>query len=161
MITQKVCGGVVYRITERGIQYLILKRAKYHNGVKWIEANWTIPKAVKTDMQSDEATALNQVKTETGMNVEFRGEFYEGRPYVFYWDGQRIKRENHYLLFQTNNGTTPNPGEGITDYYWGSLKEVKKKMSLPSSAKVFENAEKTILNAQSSTQPLAGDKNNS
>ena len=162
MITQKVCGGIIYRTTERGIQYLILKRAKYHNGVKTIEGHWTIPKALKKELQSDEACALSQVKTESGLDVEFKKNLGQGRPYTFYWNGQRIKRENHYLLFQAN-GTTLTLQENTSDYHWGELSDVKRKMNFQSATKMFEHAEKIIkeLNAQPSTQPSAEDKNNS
>jgi hypothetical protein len=114
-------------------------------------------------LQSDEATALEQVRKETGLDVNFKAKLGEGRPYTFYWDGKRIRRENHFLLFKVNDGSSIRLSDENADYHWGDVKDVTRKMSFHSASKIFKHAERVIeeLSEQASTQSVAGEKSTS
>lgn len=154
MTTQKVCNAIIYKETDKGPKYLILKRARYFNGAKWIEGNWTIPKALKEELQSDEAIVLEQVRKDAGITPQHVSMIGQTRPYVFYWEGQKVTRENHFILFKQDDSSIK-LSEEYVDYHWGELKDVKRKMTFQSATQMFDLAEQMITGKsgeQSSTQ---------
>ena len=59
-------GGVVYRRTERGVEFLLCGRTS--------ERLWALPKGTPEPGESLEQTALREVREETGLGVEIERE---------------------------------------------------------------------------------------
>lgn len=62
VLYEKSCGAVVYRQTNEGIKYLLVCE---HGGF------WVFPKGHVEKGESEQETALREVKEETGLDVSF------------------------------------------------------------------------------------------
>ena len=85
MIAVRAAGGVPVRLTEQGLEVLVIHRPRYDD--------WTFPKGKREPGETDEQCALREVREETGLRCELGAELPSssyidgrGRPKVVrYW----------------------------------------------------------------------------
>ena len=85
MIAVRAAGGVPVRLTEQGMEVLVIHRPRYDD--------WTFPKGKREPGETDEQCALREVREETGLRCELGAELPSssyidgrGRPKVVrYW----------------------------------------------------------------------------
>ena len=85
MIAVRAAGSVPVRLTEQGLEVLVIHRPRYDD--------WTFPKGKREPGETDEQCALREVREETGLRCELGAELPSssyidgrGRPKVVrYW----------------------------------------------------------------------------
>ena len=109
MIKQKSCGGVVFTREGGELRYVIIRQT---NGVLGF------PKGHVEADESDEETAVREIKEETGLDVTLIGGFCECDTYYFTLDdGREIMKDVVYFLCEALGGT-PVPQESeLTDIF--------------------------------------------
>lgn len=85
--TVRAAGGIPVRLTEQGIEVLVVHRPKY--------GDWTFPKGKALDGEADEMCALREVEEETGLRCALEHEL----PSTFYTDAWgRPKRVRYWRM---------------------------------------------------------------
>ena len=112
-IYEKSCGAVVYRINEKNEVRVLL--VKNHNG-----KCWTFPKGHIERGETEEQTALREIKEETGLTVEIIPGFRETSTYRPF--GKIHKTAVFFLAKADKSVVSMQPSE-IDYYLWVSLNE--------------------------------------
>lgn len=96
-------GGVVVRVTGSGTPEIALIRTR---NLKGAEA-WTLPKGTPDEGEDPEATALREVREETGLEVEIV-EPLDSKTYWFAWPPERVRyRKTVHLYLMRAIGGDP------------------------------------------------------
>jgi 8-oxo-dGTP pyrophosphatase MutT (NUDIX family) len=91
-VTATSAGGIVVRFEGDTPQLVVGKRLRERDGV-----TWTLPKGTPIAGETRQATALREVREETGLEVEIVGEL-PSIHYTFVQRGTRINKTVHYFL---------------------------------------------------------------
>ena len=111
-LVRRSCGVIPYRVTSEGIRYLLLLQT---NGF------WSLPKGHMEPFESEEQTALRELKEETGLAAELHPGFREMVCYPM--AGGRSKQ---VVVFpgRVSGSITLQVSEAV-DFRWVSLEEAK------------------------------------
>jgi len=93
---EKSCGAVVYTKENGLIKYVIIQSK---NGV------FGFPKGHVEKNETESATALREIREETGLNVKLIDGFKEESSYCFTLNGEEITKNVIYFLGEYNNQT--------------------------------------------------------
>ncbi|MBQ3929235.1 MAG: NUDIX domain-containing protein [Clostridia bacterium] len=110
---EKSCGAVVYRKTASSdIKILLVKN---HNG-----KCWTFPKGHVENNETEQQTALREIKEETGLTVKIEPNFRQTSVYRPF--GKIKKRVVFFLARSEDSNVSLQPSE-IDFYRWASIDE--------------------------------------
>lgn len=127
---EKSCGAVVYRRTTEGIKVLLVKN---HNG-----RCWSFPKGHVEKDETEEETALREIKEETGLDVEIENGFRETSIYRPYG---RTKKKVVFFLAKANESDV-NMQQSEIDYcIWVPIGEAMRMCHHDNDTKVLNKAE--------------------
>ena len=115
------------------------KRRRDRDGI-----SWSLPKGTPEDDESSAATALREVREETGLEVRIIAPVGEIH-YRFVREGRRIDKTVHYFLMEAVGGSLDEHDHEFEDVCWFPLSEAEAIMSFPT--------EKDIV---ARTLPVAG-----
>lgn len=133
MIKEKSCGAVVFKVEDGKIYYLIEKMKKGH---------YSIPKGHVENKETEEQTALREIKEETSLNV---------------WLDTRYKTRVTYspykgcmkdVIFFVAKALTkdPIPQEiEVSEIYWLELKDAVARLTYDSDKQVVIDSSKFIV----------------
>lgn len=130
---EKSCGAVVYRRTADGIKVLLVKN---HNG-----RCWTFPKGHVEKDETEEQTALREIKEETGLDVEIEKDFRETSIYRPYG---RTKKKVVFFLARTLDSNVSMQQSEIDYYIWVSIDEALKMCRHDNDTKVLTEANRRL-----------------
>lgn len=124
-------GGVVYRESERGIEVILCGRVK--------PLLWSLPKGTPDDGESPEATALREVREETGLQIAIERDLGE----IEYWfqkPGARVhKRVKFYLMIPTGGSVDDHDPE-FDRVEWFEGEQALATMTYTNEKEVMERA---------------------
>lgn len=132
-------GGVVYRITDEGIDSAICGRTS--DGV------WGLPKGTPDAGETLEQTALREVTEETGLEVRI----VEKIGVVEYWfsrAGVRYHKFVHYYLMEATGGDTESHDVEYDKVEWHPVDDTLRKLSFANEVGMVRQA-KAMLEARS------------
>ena len=136
MIKQKSCGGVVFTRDESDLRYVIIRQT---NGVV------CFPKGHIEDGESEEETAIREIKEETGLDVTLVCGFRECDTYQFALDdGREIIKEVVYFLCEFSS-QQPVPQESeLTEIYLLPYAEAREKLQFGRSREILDRANELL-----------------
>ena len=111
-LLRRSCGVIPYRKTEEGLQFLLV-----------LQSNncWSIPKGHMEAFESEQETALRELKEETGMTARLHDRY---RDMVEYPLANGCRKQVMLFLGEAAGEVTLEPGE-LREYRWASIEEAK------------------------------------
>jgi 8-oxo-dGTP pyrophosphatase MutT (NUDIX family) len=125
-------GGIVFRLTDRGTQYLLIKDSY---------DNWGFPKGHLENGETPADAAARETAEETGLSgLELRGPI-RVIDWHFRFRGRHIHKYCHFFLFESASGDPcPQVEEGITDFRWEILDQALEALSYDNARGVLKRA---------------------
>ncbi|MCD6398429.1 MAG: NUDIX domain-containing protein [Candidatus Aenigmarchaeota archaeon] len=134
MIHEKSSGAVVFRRDSDGkILYLLLK---YHYKSDYYD----FPRGNVEEGESEEEAAKREIKEETGLDVNFIGDFREVVSWFYRREGEVVNKKVIFFLAEAKTGEVKISEEHI-GYEWLPFEEAMDKLN-------FENSKNTLRKAQ-------------
>ncbi|WP_018476956.1 NUDIX hydrolase [Pontibacter roseus] len=135
-LEQVSSGGVAYRETAAGVEVALISVGK--------QARWQLPKGIVDPGESPEATAVREVREETGIAASL----LEKIDVIEYWyvgnKGQqrvRFHKFVHFFLLSYQSGDIGQHDWEVNEARWVGLQEAKKLLAFKSERLVLEKAE--------------------
>ncbi len=136
-IYEKSCGAVVYRRTNKNdIKVLLVKN---HNG-----KCWTFPKGHVEENETEQQTALREIKEETGLDVKIESDF---RQTSIYYPFGKVKKKVVFFLAKADESTVNMQQSEIDYYLWASIPDALKICSHENDVKILSEAQKRLCGA--------------
>jgi 8-oxo-dGTP pyrophosphatase MutT (NUDIX family) len=125
-------GGIVFRLTDGGTQYLLIKDSY---------DNWGFPKGHLENGETPADAAARETAEETGLSgLELRGPI-RVIDWHFRFRGRHIHKYCHFFLFESASGDPcPQAEEGITDFRWEILDQALEVLSYDNARGVLKRA---------------------
>ncbi|HEX8207308.1 MAG TPA: NUDIX domain-containing protein [Solirubrobacteraceae bacterium] len=98
-----------------------------------------LPKGGANDGEPPEATAMREVREETGLTATVRGELGE----VTYWyrrSGRRVRKTVRFFLCDCVDGSTDDHDHEVTEARWIPLQEAATRLTYPGERQMVERA---------------------
>ena len=127
----KVCGAVVFRKGEPR-RYIIIKNLSGHIG---------FPKGHCENMETEEMTAIREVKEETGLDIQLLPDFRCEAHYTAEVDGALIDKTAVYFLAAVNEESITIQKEEIPDWWTLTYKEALEKLNFESDRNILRRAQ--------------------
>ncbi len=132
-------GGVVYRKVGDKIQFVLISPK---------EGRWCLPKGQIGENESEEETALREVKEETGLKCKIIQKIET----IEYWyfskeRGIRLHKFVHFFLMEYIEGSTENHDWEVIDAKWFDADEAIDKASFQSEKDVLKKGLEILRNA--------------
>lgn len=127
MLHEKSCGAIVYRKSHGNIEILLIKHVN--------SGHWSFPKGHVEAGETEEETALREIKEETGIDVIIDSTFRETVTYFPRKDTQKVVV---YFLAKAKNFEYVPQEEEIAQIKWVDI-------GYATSVLTYEN-DKTIVN---------------
>ncbi len=121
MISEKSCGAIVLREGEGGPEVLLLRHRAGH---------WDFPKGHVEEGESEEQTALREVKEESGLSVAIEEGF---RGAVRYSPYPGCEKEVVFFLASPLSGSLSLQQEEVSEGGWFTPEEALKTITYDSS----------------------------
>ncbi len=127
---EKSCGALVYRIHNNTSELLLIK---HRTG-----GHWSFPKGHVEQGESEEQTALREVKEETGLDIDIKSGFRES---VQYCPHPNLSKKVVYFIGEALPGEVRKQEAEITDIVWAPLETAGEMVT-------FENDKNLIRKAR-------------
>lgn len=127
---EKSCGALIFFRKRQGVRILLVKN---HNG-----RYWSFPKGHMELGETEEQTAVREIKEETGLDVRLIEGFREVSDYCPY---SNIKKRVVFFLAQSFTDDVHEQAEEIADHIWVDLQQARKYCTYDNDLRVIEKAE--------------------
>lgn len=134
MSYEKSCGAVVYKTSNKGIKYLILKSIG-------LDSYWGFPKGHMEYSETEEETALREVFEECGLKVNLIDGFRATDKYNI---DNFIEKEVVLFLGEADNSLIKIQVEEIADYRWCNYEEAKSLLTYESGRRIISETNKFL-----------------
>jgi len=134
MINEKSCGAIVYRHHRNRILILLIKHIK--------GGHWAFPKGHIEDNETEEETALREVKEETGIDVIIEPNFKES---ICYNPKKDIKKEVVYFLANAKHNNVKMQQEEISDVKWVEIDKCFELLTYDNDISLLNKAKKYFI----------------
>ncbi len=132
----RAAGGVVWRRVPSGIEVVLVHRPAYDD--------WALPKGKAEGDETDEQTALREVREETGLTCRLGPEL----PTTTYADGEGRPKVVRYWAMTVVPGTfdvaggklapEPKARREIDDLYWAPVQDARHRLTYPRDVVVLD-----------------------
>ncbi len=131
---EKSCGAIIIHKANKDNYKVLL--VKNHNG-----RYWSFPKGHVEKGETEEETAIREIKEETGLDVEIVDSFREVSDYCPFG---RIKKRVVFFMAQTFSTDVKVQKEEIDSYIWVDLYDVHNKCTYDNDLRVIRKARANI-----------------
>jgi len=132
----QACGGVVYRITQTGVEVLCIYRRGY----------WDLPKGKREDNESLEMCAVREVSEETGIPLPMIVAKLGITTHTYSMDGISYNKETWwYSMITSAIEFSPQHEEDIEQVVWMNLAEARKRVGYQNLRVVLDRFASSIL----------------
>ena len=132
---QVSAGGVVYRKRAERIEVVLIAVGA--------PTRWQLPKGLLQRNESPEATALREVREETGITARLRAPL-EKIEYWYYGQsrGQRVRFHKvvHFFLLEFQSGNTADHDDEVEEARWIEMEQAQKLLAFKNEQKVVNKA---------------------
>ena len=129
-------GGVVYRCTPEGPQFLLINDAY---------SNWGFPKGHVASGEGFEDAGRRETQEETGLEQLILRGSLGVVDWYFRFRGKLIHKYCHFFLYESATGSPkPQVEEGITECRWYSQEESLREISYANARGVLEQAARVL-----------------
>ena len=133
MKTQKSAGAVVFRKDNEKIYYLLLDYGKH----------WEFSKGMVEQGETEEQTAIREIREETGLDVELVEGFRNSINYFYFWEGKKISKTVVFFLAEAKSKDVVISHEH-KGFQWFEYKEAMEKITFKNSKDILEKAKKFL-----------------
>lgn len=130
---EKSCGGIIFYKTKQNTKILLVKN---NNG-----RYWSFPKGHIEDGETEQQTAMREIKEETGLDVTIVDGFREISEYCPFG---KIRKRVVFFLARAFTDNVKIQKEEIDSYIWVDLQQARKLCSYDNDLRIIEKAEITI-----------------
>ncbi|MBR2715747.1 MAG: NUDIX domain-containing protein [Ruminococcus sp.] len=131
---EKSCGAIIiHKANENNHKVLLVKN---HNG-----RYWSFPKGHVEKDETEQQTAIREIKEETGLDVEIVDSFREVSDYCPFG---KIKKRVVFFMAQTFSTDVTVQKEEIDSYIWVDLNDVHNKCTYDNDLRVIKKARANI-----------------
>lgn len=130
---EKSCGGIIFYKTRQNVKILLVKN---NNG-----RYWSFPKGHIEDGETEQETAVREIKEETGLDVTLVNSFREISEYCPFG---KIRKRVVFFLARAFTDNVRIQEEEIDSYIWVDLQQARKLCSYDNDLRIIEKAETTI-----------------
>ena len=130
---EKSCGGIIFYKTRQNTKILLVKN---NNG-----RYWSFPKGHIEDGETEQETAIREIKEETGLDVTLVNNFREISEYC---PLGKIRKRVVFFLARAFTDNVKIQEEEIDSYIWVDLQQARKLCSYDNDLRIIEKAETTI-----------------
>lgn len=127
----KVCGAVVFRKKDPR-EYIIIENLSGHIG---------FPKGHCEDGETEEMTAIREVREETGLQIELLPDFRCESHYTAKIDGEIIEKTAVYFLAAVDETAVKIQEEEIPDWWTLTYEEALGKLNFESDRNILRRAQ--------------------
>lgn len=131
---EKSCGAVVYQRTRFGVVRVLL--VKNHNG-----RCWTFPKGHIEQNETEQQTAIREIKEETGLDVRIEPNF---RQTSIYRPFGKIKKQVVFFLARANESAVNMQQSEIDYYLWVTIDEAMHLCKHENDTKILREVKKRL-----------------
>lgn len=132
-LNEKSCGAVVFYNGKSNTRILLVKN---NNG-----RYWSFPKGHIEAGETEEETAVREIKEETSLDVEIKDGFREISDYCPFG---KIRKHVVFFLAQAFTDNVRIQEEEIAEYIWVDLQQAKKLCSYDNDLRIISKAETAI-----------------
>ena len=126
-------GGVIYRLSEGSVMVCLIKTLPGNH--------WQLPKGMVENKESLEATALREVKEETGLEGVSEG-LIDSIEYWFWLQEGDEKQRHHkvvyFYLIKCTGGDTDRHDDEVVEACWLDAQEAVQRLSFAGEKKIVE-----------------------
>lgn len=138
MAKEKSAGAIIFRVTDKGFEYLLLH---YPSSAKAKKGYWDFPKGHMEKGETEEDTVQREVKEETGLeDIELLGGFREVISYWFKFQGKTVSKTVIFYLARAKTQEITLSSEHV-GYRWLLYEEALLRLT-------YENAKELLKKAQ-------------
>lgn len=130
---EKSCGALIFYRNKQGVRVLLVKN---HNG-----RYWSFPKGHMELNESEEATAIREIKEETNLDVKIIDGFREVSDYCPFGN---IKKRVVFFLAQAFTDDVVDQPEEIDSHIWVDIQQARKNCTYENDLRVIDKAELLI-----------------
>lgn len=130
---EKSCGALVFNRTKQNIKLLLIKN---NNG-----RYWSFPKGHIEKGETEQQTALREIKEETGLDVTLIKGFKEISEYCPFG---KIRKRVVFFLAQAFTGNVVIQEEEIDSYIWADIQQAKKLCAYENDLRIIDKAETAL-----------------
>jgi len=134
MQNEKSCGAIVYYREKGNLQFLIVQQN--------VNIYWGYPKGHVIEGESEEETAIREVKEETGLSVKIHSGF---RYIIEYRPRPEIIKEVVFFVGEAMNKNVSIDTIEIKSYQWVNYKEGLEKVTHDASKQLLSEAYNFII----------------
>lgn len=147
--TQVSAGGVTFRTAENGIVEVVLISVGEPG-----RSRWQLPKGRIDGGETKEATAVREVREETGIDAELLGVL--GTVDYWYWDRHRAERTRlhkfvHFFLLSAVGGDVTQHDREALEARWFPIDEAERVLAFESERKLVRKARELIDQVRSAS----------
>ncbi|MGF3066542.1 bis(5'-nucleosyl)-tetraphosphatase [Facklamia sp. P13064] len=118
MKKEKSCGAVIYYKDNQDFLFLLIQ---HENG-----GHWAFPKGHIEKGETEEETALREIKEETGLEVELNNQFRET---THFSPKKDVMKEVVYFIAKTNSNKVTRQLEEVSQFIWLPYQEALDKIT--------------------------------
>lgn len=130
---EKSCGGIIFYKGRSNIRILLVKN---YNG-----RYWSFPKGHIEIGETEQETAIREIKEETGLDVEIKKGFREVSDYNPFG---KIQKHVVFFLAQAFTENVKLQEEEIAEYIWVDLQQARKVCTYENDLRIIDKAETAI-----------------
>lgn len=130
---EKSCGGIIFYKTRQNTKILLVKN---NNG-----RYWSFPKGHIEEGETEQETAVREIKEETGLDVTLVKDFREISEYCPFG---KIRKRVVFFLARAFTDNVKIQEEEIDSYIWVDLQQARKLCTYDNDLRIIEKAETAI-----------------